>query len=83
MNLDEFIYSLKLIANYINQSKLDLMQKNIQQEREKLNSIETRQIKFKEVEKYNNSINLNSNNSNNINSNGSKYTFDKGFFFRM
>ena len=81
MNLDEFMYSLKLIANYINQSKLDLMQKNIQQEREKLNSIETRQIKFKEVEKYNNSINLNSNNSNNINSNGNKYTFDKGDFF--
>ena len=55
------------------------MQKNIQQEKEKLNSIETRQIKLKETEKYNNSINLNSNNTNNTNSN--KYTFDKNEFF--
>ena len=79
MNLDEFISALKSIANYINQSKLELMQKNIQQEKEKLNSIETRQIKLKETEKYNNSINLNSNNTNNTNSN--KYTFDKNEFF--
>ena len=79
MNLDEFISTLKSIANYINQSKLELMQKNIQQEKEKLNSIETRQIKLKETEKYNNSINLNSNNTNNTNSN--KYTFDKNEFF--
>ena len=76
MNIDEFIVSLKLIANYINQSKLDLLLKNIQQEKEKLNSIESRQIKMKETEKYNNSINLNKN----INSNN-KYTFDKGEFF--
>ena len=79
MNLDEFISALKSIANYINQSKLELMQKNIQQEKEKLNSIEARQIKLKEAEKYNNSINLNSNNTNNANSN--KYTFDKNEFF--
>ena len=46
MNLDEFISALKSIANYINQSKLELMQKNIQQKKEKLISIETRQIKL-------------------------------------
>ena len=76
MNFDEFLSSLKLIANYINQSKLDLLQKNILQDKEKLNSIEKRQIKLKETEQYNNSVNLN--NNKNINN---KYNFDKGEFY--
>ena len=76
MNFSEFNSSLKLIAYYINQSKLDLCLKNIQEEKEKLNSIEVRQIKLKESEKYKNSINLNNKNTNN-----NKYSFDKSDFF--
>ena len=75
MNIDEFIISLKLIANNINQSKLDLLQKNIEKEKSKLNDIEKKQNKFKEMEKYNNSINF-INNTNN-----QKNSFDKGEFY--
>ena len=77
MNFEEFIISLKLIANNINQGKMDLLQKNIQQEKNKLNQLEMKQEKLKEMEKYNKSINLN--NSNHINNN--KNSFDKAEFY--
>ncbi len=77
MNLEAFIYSLKYIANNIHQNKLSLLQRNIQQEKSKLNSLEMKQVKIKEMEKYNNSLNLNSNNTTNKNKN----TFDKGEFY--
>ena len=77
MNFEEFIISLKLIANNINQGKMDLLQKNIQQEKNKLNQLEMKQEKLKEMEKYNKSINLNS--SNHINNN--KNSFDKAEFY--
>ena len=77
MNLEAFIYSLKYIANNIHQNKLSLLQRNIQQEKSKLNSLEMKQVKIKEMEKYNNSLNLNSDN----NTNKNKSTFDKGEFY--
>ena len=77
MNFEEFIISLKLIANNINQGKMDLLQKNIQQEKNKLNQLEMKQEKLKEMEKYNKSINLNR--SNHINNN--KNSFDKAEFY--
>jgi hypothetical protein len=45
MNFEEFIISIKLIANNINQGKMDLLQKNIQQEKNKLNQLEMKQEK--------------------------------------
>ena len=78
MDLNEFISSLKIIANYINQSKLDLLQKNILQEKEKLKVLEEKQLKYKEAEKFNLFNNLNNNNNANINN---KYTIDKGQFY--
>ena len=78
MDLEEFISALKLMAIFFNQSKLDLLQKNILQEKEKLNKLQEKQKKFKEEEHFNNfNINLINNNQNASN----KYTIDKEQFY--
>jgi len=77
MNFEEFIIAVKLIANNINQGKMDLLQKNIQQEKNKLNQLEMKQEKLKEMEKYNKSINLNNNNH----TNSDRNSFDKAEFY--
>ena len=74
MNFDEFLISLKLLSKEINKNKMELLRKNIEQEKMKLNEIEEKQKKYKELEKYNNSMNFvkNSNRNN---------TFDKNEFY--
>ena len=75
MNFDEFLISLKLISKEISQNKLDLIRKNIENEKIKLNEIEEKQKKQRELEKYNNSINLGNK------SNKNKMIFDKSEFY--
>jgi hypothetical protein len=77
MNLDAFLIALKFIAKDIHQNKLNLLLSNIKQEKSKLNEIETKKIRLKEIEKFNNSIN---NNNISVNSNN-KNKFDKGDFY--
>ena len=71
MNFDAFKYSLKIIANDIHQNKLNLLLNNIKQEKRKVNSIEEKKNKMKEIEKYNNIYNINNISNNNINKNKS------------
>ena len=74
MNFDEFLISLKLLSKEISKNRMELLRKNIEQEKMKLNDIEEKQKKYKELEKYNNSINFGKNsNKNNI--------FDKNEFY--
>ena len=75
MNFDEFLISLKLISKEISQNKLDLIRKNIENEKIKLNEIEEKQKKQRELEKYNNSINFGNK------SNKNKMMFDKSEFY--
>ena len=75
MNFDEFLISLKLLAKEISKNKIELIRKNIEQEKMKLKEIELKQKKYKEQEKYNNSINLINKNQNN------KNIFDKNEFY--
>ena len=77
MNLDAFLIALKFIAKDIHQNKLNLLLSNIKQEKSKLDEIETKKIRLKEIEKFNNSIN---NNNISVNSNN-KNKFDKGEFY--
>ena len=76
MNFDEFLISLKLIAKEINQNKLELIRKNIENEKIKLNEVEEKQKKQRELEKYNNSINFGNKITNN-----KKALFDKSEFY--
>ena len=75
MNFDEFLIALKLLAKEINNNKIELLKKNIEIEKKKLNELEEKQKKKKELEKYNNSININLGNVNN------KKIFDKSDFY--
>ena len=75
MNYDEFLISLKLISKEISQNKLDLIRKNIENEKMKLNETEEKQKKQRELEKYNNSINFGNK------SNKNKMMFDKSEFY--
>ena len=73
MNFDEFLISLKLLAKEISKNKMELIRKNIDLEKIKLNEIEEKQKKYKELEKYNNSIN--------IGRDTNKKMFDKNEFY--
>ena len=75
MNFDEFLISVKLLAKEINNNKIELLKKNIENEKMKLNEVEEKQKKQKELDKYNNSININLGNNNN------KKIFDKSEFY--
>ena len=58
MNFDEFLISLKLLSKEINKNQIELIKKNIEQEKIKLSEIEEKQKNYKELEKYNNSMNI-------------------------
>ena len=60
----------------INQNKLELIRKNIETEKIKLNEVEEKQKKQRELEKYNNSINFGNKITNN-----KKALFDKSEFY--
>ena len=73
MNFDEFLISLKLLSKEISKNKIELIRKNIELEKIKLKDIEEKQNKYKELEKYNNSINLSRGANKNL--------FDKNEFY--
>ena len=73
MNFDEFLISLKLLSKEINKNEIELIRKNIDEEKIKLNEIEEKQKNYKELEKYNNSIN--------IGKTSNKKIFDKNQFY--
>ena len=75
MKFDEFLIALKLLAKEINNNKIELLKKNMENQKKKLNEVEEKQKKQKELDKYNNSININLGIINN------KKIFDKNDFY--
>ena len=70
MNFQEFIVGLKLLSNYLNQSRIEFYENSIKDERNKLKNLEMKQLKYKQTEKLNDEIKIHN-----------KMTFNKSDFY--